>query len=141
MKTTNIMGKAYSLPCYAIDISEISELKVQLEVLRTSGEWEEQEVCQDPTKYEAAYGDNPARAVPAATSILYSKKAGSQATCWRIFMNKHAHDHPEAVCGWRSLEKIRPLGVSEEDAKEWRKKVETEILKLYQEGRNTYANN
>lgn len=131
------MGQAYSLPCYAIDISEISELKVPLEVLRTSGEWDEQELCQDPTKYEAAYGNSKARAVPAATNIMFSQKGGSQTTGWRIFMNKHAQDHPEAICGWRSLDKIRPVDMSEEDAKEWRNKVRDKFDNTYQEERNT----
>jgi hypothetical protein len=130
------MGKTYSLPCYAVDISGISELECRLEVLRTSGEWDEQDLCQDPSKYEAGYGTDEGKAVPAATKIMVGHKGPATIPDWRIFMTKYSRDHPEAICGWRNINKIRPVGMSEEEAQEWRKKVESEIEKLATENRN-----
>ena len=132
----NTMGKTYSLPCYAVDISEVSELKCRLEVLRTSGEWDEQDLCQDPSQYEGGYGNAEGKAVPAATKVMVGQKGPVATDDWRIFMTKLPRDHPEAICGWRNLNKIRPVGMSEEEAQEWRKKVENEINKLASEKRN-----
>jgi len=99
-------------------------------IQRSSGVWQEHRLCFDPEAW-GAYRESGAvgKKLPAATKTSHGGKYGPVQSSWRIFMCQGFRD-TEGVSGWRTLDKIRPFEMTEEEAQEWRKAVEIELEKL-----------
>jgi len=134
------MGSAVSRPETTYDVSDIPELKhATFVVQRSSGVWDEGHtfclnaggvgamVCM--TENDEAYFQGKA----IAAQQMYSSRPPWEAQelpdgvlpPWRLLLEKKDEGY-----GWRRLSKIRPTGMSDEDAVQWRKDVSDALDKL-----------
>ena len=126
------MGNSHAHPDTTFDVTDVPLIikPDSFMIQRTSGLWEEHRLCFDPEEW-GAYRESGkvGKQLPAATKTSHGGKYGAVQSRWRIFMCQGFRD-TEGVSGWRTLDKIRPFEMTEEDAQEWRKAVENELEKL-----------
>jgi len=134
------MGAVCSKPQYIYDITSLDLNNTTFCVLRSSGEWESGHVLVSGTTLgrtvedgDDEYPRESLRGKPlAANGIFNSASHALLGAYWCLLLtNDTVPDKP--VKGWRKVTEIRPDGMSEEDAEEWRVNLINELTKLEKE--------
>lgn len=99
-------------------------------VKRGSGEWETGHVATRPSLWDAMRsppGKIDEFKGPVAAKQLYSSSRPysplEEELKWRILVSKGEPGDKKSIYAWRDLEKIRPDGMTEEEAVLWREDV------------------
>jgi hypothetical protein len=128
------MGQLIAKAETSYDISGI-ELLAQCRsftVQRTSGDWDlGHTFCTDPSSWSAMIGDPEEIKKfkgPVAAKRMYSSRFPFEEQevdnpPWRILLKLGDVEDPKSIHAWRQLDKIRPTGMEEVYAVEWRKAV------------------
>jgi hypothetical protein len=114
------MGNTHMHPATTYNAEGVPKIMNQpsFMIQRTTGEWEEHRLT--PPEWDVKY---KCKKVISASKTIHGDR-GPTTGKWRIFMCN------SSVGGWRSLDKIRPVGMTEEEAQVWRKVVEEDLEKI-----------
>jgi hypothetical protein len=126
------MGQIQAVSSRCVDVSNIPELAGPFTVMRSNGEEEDGwMLCKEPLEWNAVMDGHFDRAQllsdkAIAAWDMHSREPRPEFTehPWRIFtVNRKAPSESGSLSAWRSLSKMRPTGMSPDDAVEWRKTV------------------
>ena len=126
------MGQIQAVSSRCVDVSAIPELAGPFTVIRSNGDEEDGwMLCKEPLEWNAVMDGHFNKAQLLADKALaswdmHSREPRPEFTerSWRIFtVNRTAPSEAGSLSAWRSLFKMRPTGMSSEDAIEWRQKV------------------
>ncbi len=135
------MGNMIAKPETSYDISGIEILAQcrSFTVQRTNGDWDlGHEFCTDAAGWSAMIGDPEEMKKfkgPVAAKRMYSSRPPFEEQevenpPWRILLKCGELKDPKSIHAWRQLDKIRPTGMEEEYAVEWRKAVKEALDQL-----------
>ena len=126
------MGQIQAVSSRCVDVSNIPELAGPFTVMRSNGEEEDGwMLCKEPLEWNAVMDGHFDKAQLLADKALaswdmHSREPRPEFTerSWRIFtINRKTPSESGSLSAWRSLSKMRPTGMSPDDAVEWRQKV------------------
>ena len=126
------MGQIQAVSSRCVDVSNIPELAGPFTVMRSNGEEEDGwMLCKEPLGWNAVIdgcldGAQLLSGKALASWDMHSREPRPTFTehPWRIFtINRKTPSESGSLSAWRSLSKMRPTGMSLDDAVEWRRTV------------------
>jgi hypothetical protein len=126
------MGQIQAVSSRCVDVSNIPELAGPFTVMRSNGEEEDGwMLCKESLEWNAVMDGHFDKAQLLADKALaswdmHSREPRPEFTerSWRIFtINRKTPSESGSLSAWRSLSKMRPTGMSPDDAVEWRRIV------------------
>jgi hypothetical protein len=126
------MGQIQAISSRCVDVSNIPELDGPFTVIRSNGEEEDGwMLCREPLVWNAVIDGCLDTAQLLSNKAIAAWDMHSREPRptfierpWRIFtINRQTPSDAGSLSAWRSLSKMRPTGMSLDDAVEWRQKV------------------